>query len=118
MNTQTLFRLSHILVKSNNLAQDVKQHLQEGQHFDELAIEYSACPSSHYRGDLGWMLIGELPKCLQHRLSKMAINQWEGPILSGFGYHFIKLIRKSHYGDKFNDGDKFNVSSHIPCNPS
>lgn len=111
MNNKTLFKLSHILIKSNNLAQDVKQRLQEGQHFDQLAIEYSACPSSYYRGDVGWMLMEELPKCLQLTLPKMVINQWEGPILSEFGYHFIKLIRKSRHRDEFN------TSSKTHCNP-
>ena len=43
----------HILVKTSEEAEQLKQRIAKGEAFDVLAKKYSTCPSGKRGGDLG-----------------------------------------------------------------
>ena len=50
----------HILVASEDAAKNLKQQLDEGADFAQLAREHSSCPSKNSGGDLGMFGRGQM----------------------------------------------------------
>ena len=94
MKDPQCYKISHILILSKPLAYEVKQRLNDGDDFGDLAIEYSACPSAQYAGDLGWMTLDEFPEKLSDGIRALTPHCWEGPFESARGYHFFQLEQK------------------------
>lgn len=91
---------SHILVDEEKLAKEIKQKIDNGEDFAELAKEYSTCPSSEYGGDLGYFAKGEMVAEFSDVAFNMEIGQISEPVKSKFGYHIIKLTdKKNSYDD-------------------
>ena len=44
-----------------------------------------------FGGDLGWMPINELPMSLITAIDSMKVGELNGPVLSEFGYHILRL---------------------------
>ncbi|MCF7822896.1 MAG: peptidyl-prolyl cis-trans isomerase [Candidatus Marinimicrobia bacterium] len=84
------WRASHILVKSKSLADDLYQRLQKGGRFEQLAKQYSTCPSRSKGGDLGWFGTGKMVKPFEEAVQKMPRNKPSRPVKTQFGYHIIK----------------------------
>lgn len=51
---------SHILVKTEQEALAMKGFLMQGKQFEDLAREYSICPSAKKGGLLGWFGRGQM----------------------------------------------------------
>jgi peptidyl-prolyl cis-trans isomerase SurA len=95
-------RLKHILVSVRPTAEDsvkTREHVQGlfeqirgGASFSALATEFSDDPNSRpFGGDLGWMPINELPTALSTAIDSMKVGELNGPVLSEFGYHILRL---------------------------
>ncbi len=84
------WRASHILVKNRNLAQEISKLLSKGAKFEQLAKEYSTCPSKSKGGDLGWFGTGQMVKPFEVAVQKMSRNRPSKPVKTQFGYHIIK----------------------------
>jgi parvulin-like peptidyl-prolyl isomerase len=85
-------KISHILVDTEEKAQDIIKQLQGGADFAELARQKSSCPSSSRGGDLGVVnqdtpMVAEF---LNAALSLSAGQITAQPVKSEFGYHIIK----------------------------
>ena len=63
----------HILVKSKELAEEVKKKIDDGEDFSTLAEEYSECPSKKRGGDLGWFGKGASSASRRFRSSARAV---------------------------------------------
>ncbi len=50
----------HILVKTSEEAEQLKQRIAKGEAFDVLAKKYSTCPSGKRGGDLGEVRPGQM----------------------------------------------------------
>lgn len=84
----------HILVGTQEEAQQLLVRLQNGEDFAALAARYSLDVStSATGGDLGWFTEEEL---LEPELSKVAFalqpGQIAGPVQSSLGYHILQTI--------------------------
>ncbi len=79
----------HILVKTKQEAEDIKQRLDRGEDFAKLAKKHSTCPSGKKGGDLGEVRPGQLVKPIETVIFKKATHQVHGPIKSQFGFHLV-----------------------------
>ncbi|NQT62763.1 MAG: peptidylprolyl isomerase [Candidatus Marinimicrobia bacterium] len=84
------WRASHILVKNRSLAEELFKRIQKGARFEQLAKEYSTCPSKSKGGDLGWFGTGQMVKPFEDAVRKMGRGRASKPVSTQFGYHIIK----------------------------
>lgn len=75
-------------------AKQVRERLDDGADFRELAIEFSEDKNALEGGDLGWLKSGEIPVQLADLLNQMSPGQLAGPLRSASGFHIFKLEGK------------------------
>ena len=85
----------HILVKDKTLASQLKQQLEKGGNFQQLAKKHSICPSGKRGGDLGEIKPGQMVKAFDNVVFKKPLLTIHGPIKAQFGYHLIKTLYRS-----------------------
>ena len=87
----TEIEAQHILVADEDTANEVKQKLDEGEDFAELAKEYSTDGSAEDGGDLGYFSTGEMVPEFEEAAYNMEVDEISDPIQSQFGFHIIKV---------------------------
>ncbi|HWO98787.1 MAG TPA: peptidylprolyl isomerase [Bacillus sp. (in: firmicutes)] len=88
-------KASHILVKDEKTAKEVKAKLDKGEDFAKLAKEYSQDPgSAENGGDLGFFGPGKMVPEFEEAAYKLKKGEVSGPVKSSFGYHIIKVTDK------------------------
>lgn len=81
----------HILVKTTEQAQALKDQLAQGADFAKLAKKYSTCPSAKKGGELGEVKKGQLVKQIDSMVFSKAEKVVHGPIKSQFGFHLVEI---------------------------
>jgi foldase protein PrsA len=88
-------KASHILVEDEATAKKVKEELDTGKDFAELAKEYSTDTSNAADGgDFGYFTKGEMAEEFEKAAFEMEINKVSNPVKTDFGYHIIKVTDK------------------------
>ncbi|QFT88258.1 Foldase protein PrsA 1 precursor [Bacillus sp. THAF10] len=88
-------KASHILVEDEATAKEVKQKLDEGADFAELAKEYSTDPGSAQNGgDLDWFGAGMMVPEFEEAAYSLEVNEISEPVQSTHGFHIIKVTDK------------------------
>ena len=87
-------KASHILVKGQGKAQDLLDKINAGANFEELAKQYSECPSGKRGGDLGYFGRGMMVREFEVAAFEGEKGAVVGPIKTQFGYHVIKIVDK------------------------
>ncbi|BDG38464.1 peptidylprolyl isomerase [Saccharococcus caldoxylosilyticus] len=88
-------RASHILVKDEKTAKEIKAKLDKGEDFAKLAKQYSQDPGSAANGgDLGWFGPGKMVKEFEDAAYKLKVGQVSDPVKTDYGYHIIKVTAK------------------------
>ncbi|CAG9622541.1 peptidylprolyl isomerase [Sutcliffiella rhizosphaerae] len=87
-------RASHILVEDEETAKEVKQKLDEGADFAELAKEYSTDSTAQNGGDLDWFGAGKMLPEFEEAAYSLDINEISEPVESMYGFHIIKVTDK------------------------
>jgi len=82
-------KASHILVKTLNEAVSLKNKLNEGASFAELARAHSTCPSGERGGDLGEFGSGQMVRPFEDATVACAVGSISQPVQTQFGYHLI-----------------------------
>ncbi|MCW5698111.1 MAG: peptidylprolyl isomerase [Bauldia sp.] len=83
---------SHILVETEDMANNIIAQLNDGADFAALATQFSIDGSAAQGGDLGYYAIGQLiPEFEQAALALEAGTYTQNPVASQFGYHIILL---------------------------
>ena len=85
----------HILVKTSEEAENLKQLLAKGASFHELAKKHSLCPSGKKGGDLGEFRKGQMVKAFDDAVFKGPLLEVQGPVKTQFGFHLIKTLYRS-----------------------
>ncbi len=85
----------HILVKLEKHALELKQKLDKGADFAQLAKKNSICPSKKKGGDLGEFRRGQMVKAFDDVVFKKPILKIHGPVKTKFGFHIIQTIYRS-----------------------
>ena len=105
-----LIRCAHILLSLKQKATDAEQTaianradsiynvLKKGGNFAELAKKYSDDHSSAVRGgELPLITKGQTVQAFENALFSMKSGEISHPVLSPFGYHIIKYIKKEDF---------------------
>ena len=90
----TTVRARHILVKTEEEAKNLKQEIEQGKSFADVAMEVSLCPSGQDGGDLGYFGKGMMVKEFEDAAFSMNVGQISDPIKTQFGWHLIQLTDK------------------------
>jgi len=88
------YKVSHILVKTEQEAKDIKNKLDKGADFSALAKEYSLDSNKDSGGDLGYFSNGQMVLPFEQATEKLKLGEISSPVQTDFGYHIIKLIDK------------------------
>ena len=85
----------HILVATQEECEDIKQQIENGADFAEMAKEHSQCPSGQQGGDLGEFSSGQMVKEFDQIVFSEEIGKVHGPVQTQFGYHLIEITSRS-----------------------
>ncbi len=86
----------HILVKTEQEAQDLLRQLKKGKNFSELARKHSLCPSGKKDGgNLGEFRRGQMVKQFDDVVFKKPVLELHGPVRTKFGFHIIKTLYRN-----------------------
>ena len=88
----TQISAKHILVGTLTEATELQQKLSEGSSFDQLAQQYSKCPSGRNGGNLGVFGKGMMVKSFEDDSFALDVGQISEPVQTQFGYHIIQRI--------------------------
>ncbi|TDJ52434.1 MAG: peptidylprolyl isomerase [Nitrospina sp.] len=81
----------HILVAAKELAEEIKQKLDDGAEFAKLAEQYSECPSKKRGGDLGWFGKGAMVRPFEVAAFSAQEGDVVGPLKTEFGWHLVYI---------------------------
>ena len=96
-------RARHILIKVNELVSEaearrklvaLKERLDNGADFAELARLHSNDLSAAKGGDLGWLYQGDTVPDFEKAMDALKINQISEPVQSPFGFHLIQVLER------------------------
>lgn len=82
----------HILVKTREEAEKLKQRIAKGEDFAKIARKHSLCPSGQKGGDLGEFGPGQMVAAFDKVVFKEAVLKVHGPVKTRFGFHLIETI--------------------------
>ena len=93
----------HILIKLSEITSEnegrqkligLKERLENGIKFEDMAKQYSEDPSANSGGDLGWISPGDTVPEFEKTMKQLNINQISDPIKTPFGWHLIQVLEK------------------------
>jgi len=85
-------RASHILVKTLEEAQTIRNQIKTYDDFARLAEQHSLCPSKSKGGDLGMFGPGQMVKSFEDATFSLKQGEVSDPVQTQFGYHLICRI--------------------------
>lgn len=85
----------HILVKTHEEAERIKNEIAAGGDFAALARQHSSCPSGKSGGDLGAFGPRQMVKEFDEVCFTGAVGVVHGPVKTQFGYHLIEVTKRS-----------------------
>jgi peptidyl-prolyl cis-trans isomerase C len=86
-----MVQASHILVDTEEKANEILEDITDGLSFEDAAKQYSSCPSKQEGGALGQFGKGQMVKEFEDAVFAMHVGQISPPVKTQFGYHLIKL---------------------------
>ena len=84
----------HILVDTEEKCLQLKEKIQEGEDFAEIARKHSNCPSKAQGGDLGKFGPGMMVKEFDEVVFSADVNSLQGPVKTQFGYHLLEVTSR------------------------
>ena len=84
----------HILVDTEEKCLQLKEKIQEGEDFAEIARIHSNCPSKAQGGDLGKFGPGMMVKEFDEVVFSADVNSLQGPVKPQFGYHLLEVTSR------------------------
>jgi peptidyl-prolyl cis-trans isomerase C len=84
----------HILVKTEAQCEDLKQQIENGADFADVAKEHSDCPSGRQGGDLGQFEQGRMVPEFDQVVFNEEVGKVHGPVKTQFGYHLVEVTER------------------------
>jgi peptidyl-prolyl cis-trans isomerase C len=85
----------HILVDTEEQAQELKDQIEGGADFAALAKEHSSCPSGQRGGELGEFGPGMMVREFDEVVFSADVNTVQGPVKTQFGYHLLEVTSRT-----------------------
>ncbi|PHS70230.1 MAG: peptidylprolyl isomerase [Methylophaga sp.] len=85
----------HILVDSEETCLELKNKIEQGADFADVAKKNSSCPSSNQGGDLGEFSPGMMVPEFDEVVFSAPMNTVQGPVKTQFGYHLLEVTSRS-----------------------
>lgn len=111
-NSETV-SAKHILVETEEKAQDVLNKIKEGMSFEDAAKEFSSCPSNAQGGDLGRFNRGQMVPEFEDAAFSLEVEKVSEPVKTQFGYHLIKVSEKLESSIKPFDEVKASIKNNL-----
>ncbi|HSH98309.1 MAG: peptidylprolyl isomerase [Methylophilaceae bacterium] len=89
-----LIKLSEVVSESDakHRMDDIKERLDNGGNFADLARQYSEDGSASNGGDLGWLNPGDTVPEFEKAMNELKDNEISQPIRTPFGWHIIQVL--------------------------
>ena len=84
----------HLLVESEELCNELKQKIANGEKFEDLAKEHSKCPSGQEGGNLGTFHQGQMVPEFDKVVFNDELHTVHGPVQTQFGYHLLEITSR------------------------
>jgi peptidyl-prolyl cis-trans isomerase C len=84
-------RARHILVGTEQEANDIIGRLGKGEKFEDLAKQFSLDGSKDYGGDLGYFTAPEMVPEFSKATFALKVGETSQPVKTDFGWHIIRL---------------------------
>jgi peptidyl-prolyl cis-trans isomerase C len=85
----------HILVETEDQCQALKDDIEGGADFAELARQHSSCPSGKSGGDLGEFGPGMMVPEFDKVVFSADVGTVQGPVKTQFGYHLLEVTSRT-----------------------
>jgi|TARA_R110001592_G_scaffold14497_9_gene64703 peptidyl-prolyl cis-trans isomerase C len=85
----------HILVETEAKCSELKERINKGENFADIAKEYSSCPSGANGGDLGSFGPGQMVKEFDEVVFSAEPKTVQGPVKTQFGYHLLEVTSRT-----------------------
>jgi peptidyl-prolyl cis-trans isomerase C len=85
----------HILVASKEQCAQLKQQIEQGADFADIAQLHSTCPSKMQGGALGSFSRGQMVKEFDDVVFNAELHQVQGPVKTQFGYHLVEVTART-----------------------
>lgn len=85
----------HILVESEAECQSLKEQIEGGADFADLARQHSKCPSGRQGGALGEFGPGQMVREFDEVVFSAPVNSVQGPVRTQFGYHLVEVTSRT-----------------------
>ncbi|NKB34774.1 MAG: peptidylprolyl isomerase [Pseudomonadales bacterium] len=84
----------HILVNTEEECTQLKDRIEGGEDFADVARAHSTCPSKAQGGDLGQFGPGMMVKEFDEVVFSADVNSLQGPVKTQFGYHLLEVTSR------------------------
>ena len=85
----------HILVSSEEQCNALKQEIENGRDFADVAKQHSRCPSGRQGGELGSFGPGQMVPEFDKVVFSGELNKVHGPVQTQFGYHLLEITSRT-----------------------
>ncbi len=93
----------HILIKLSEVMSEkeakhkmdtIKERLEHGTKFEDIARQYSEDGTAGNGGDLGWVNPGDTVPPFEKAMNELAVGEISAPVLTPFGWHIIQVMER------------------------
>lgn len=93
----------HILIKLSEVMSEkeakhkmdtIKERLEHGTKFEDMARQYSEDGTAGNGGDLGWVNPGDTVPPFEKAMNDLAVGEISAPVLTPFGWHIIQVLER------------------------
>lgn len=84
----------HLLVDSEEKCNEIKDQIQNGADFGDMAKQHSSCPSGASGGELGTFGRGQMVPEFDQVVFSAPLNEVQGPVRTQFGYHLLEVTSR------------------------
>jgi len=85
----------HILVETEAKCSELKERINKGEDFADIAKKFSSCPSGANGGDLGSFGPGQMVKEFDQVVFSAETKTVQGPVKTQFGYHLLEVTSRT-----------------------